>query len=280
MSSNSNLTPKQLKTLKKDELVRLVLDMQNTGVRNPDTLEGTDRNLTIDAATALSERTSPEKEPSFTLSQVKNVVVEAVQDLKSELRLEYLSLIDEIKSDFKKELENVRYELNLYKAKCDSSIQDMEVEFVRELHEAEQRKNNLMIFGMTESNEANPDERRECDLKRIKQMAQRIGVNNLDPQKVIRLGMVGDRPRPIKLVGLSNQTRDALLRSAPRIRGIDESVGLRNVFIKPDLTPKQQLSERLLRNKLRVRRAVGEQVVIRNGKIVPSDNHPPVPRFE
>ena len=95
---------------------------------------------------------------------------------------------------------------------------------------------------------------------------------HLQPYNIIRLGRVGDKARPIKLVGLPMHTRENLLKSAARIRGIEASLGFNSVFIKPDLTPKQQLSNRLLRTQLKTRRENGENVVIRNGQIVMNNN--------
>ena len=99
-----------------------------------------------------------------------------------------------------------------------------------------------------------PEDRKACDIKQIEFLASHIGVKISRPINAIRLGRIGEQPRPIKVVGLSGHIRDDLLRSAARIRTLDKSLGLNKAFIKPDLTPKQQLSERILRAELKNRR--------------------------
>ena len=209
----------------------------------------------------------PDSDPTLLLSQVKDAVFEAVQDLKSQLRLEYTALINEVKSDFRLELENVRNELQAFKTKYDLDLREREIEFQRDLEEMEKRKNNLMIFGLPEAKSHVPEERLMADSDKLASLASSLDIQNLKPYeyKIIRLGKVGNHPRPVKVIGLSSFHREALLFSAPGIRKLND---FKNVYIKPDLTPKQQLIERSLRDELRTRRADGEKVHIRNGKIV------------
>ena len=138
---------------------------------------------------------------------------------------------------------------------------------MRDMQEAELRKNNLMIFGLKESHEESLEDRKKADVKNIEHLASKIGVKLSEPMNAIRLGRIAEKPRPIKLIGLSSGTRDNLVRSAVRIRTLDKSLGLNRIFIKPDLTPKQQLSDRILRAELKDRRERGERVVMINGKI-------------
>lgn len=136
------------------------------------------------------------------------------------------------------------------------------------MQDAEARKNNLMIFGLRESDDISPEKRKQSDIRRIERLASEINVDFSEPQSVIRLGRVGDKPRPVKIIGLSSNTRDSMLRSAHRVRAIDKSLGLDRVYIKPDLTLKQQLTERNIRAEFRSRRDKGESVRIRNGKVI------------
>ena len=260
-----NLTPKELKAMKKDELVRLVISMRDSNTppqkRKLSLSENSD-NLTRVTPSPSSDRVS------LNISEIKSAVFEAVNDIKTELRFEFMTMLKDLKDEFTTEIVKIRDELQDHKMKNNSSLQDVESEFLRDIQDVESRKNNLMIFGIMESDEKSIDLRKQSDLKKIERLAAEINVQFSEPQSVIRLGRISDKPRPIKLVGLSSKTREALLQSAPQIRSIDGSLGLNRVFIKPDLTLKQQLIERNLRAELKTRREKGENVRLRNGIII------------
>ncbi len=268
MPETTNLSTKDLKSLKKEDLVRLVVNLQNTN----SSLQRQRRSLseTSDKSSRASvSASSAMPEGTFDICDIKRTIIEAVKDIKTELRSEYISLLKDLKDDFRHEMENMRSEMREQKQKFDSSLREMESELLRDMQEADLRKSNLMVFGVEESpmEEAIGD-RKRCDAKKVELLACHIGVKLGEPVNAIRLGRIGEKPRPIKLIGLSSPTRDELLRSAARIRHIDKSLGSNRYFIKPDLTPKQQLTDRILRNELKSRREKGERVSIRNGKIV------------
>ena len=218
---------------------------------------------------------SPSKDvelpPSF-IPQIKRIIMETVRDLKCDFRTEYTVSTKELKTEFQNDMDVFRRELNILKQNFDSSLRNIEVEFLRDIQEAKERKNNLMVFGIKESDEVSFEKRKESDLQMIEKLASDINVIFSRPHNIIRLGKVGNTPRPIKLIGLSKQTRDDLLRSSSKIRKLDDSLGLNSVFIKPDLTPKQQLSDYLLRKERRGRRERGENSSLRDGKIVQYDS--------
>lgn len=281
MTETSILTVKELKCLKKDELVRLIQNLQTNEASSKKLRSPIDTPSKRESyfSASLAENSSPENQ-SLTISLVKSAVLEAFQDIKTELRSEYMELLKDLRNEFMSELDGFRKEISVHKIHFETSLREMESEFIRDIQEMEQRKNNLMIFGISESDEKSPDRRKQNDIKKIERLASELGVNNVKPENVVRLGRVGEKPRPIKLIKLHNQTRENLLKLASRIRSIDESLGFKNVFIKPDLTPKQQLCDRLLRAELRSRREKGENVMIQNGKIVNNDHSRPARNLE
>lgn len=274
MAESPSLSSRELKGLKKDELVRLILKMQGGETPIKENQQPVRRG-TCDDTPVWSSQTVDSSQAKLIMSpmvaEIKNVVVDAVRELKQELRSEYMTLLKDIRNEFRQELENLRVELQRHEMKVNSSMRETEVEFLKDMHESELRKNNLMIFGLKESEVQSLDRRKQEDLKQIEILATEIGVSFAPPQNCIRLGKPGDKARPIKLIGLSSHTRESFLSYAPKINKLDEVHGFRKVFIKPDLSPKQQLCERLLRNELRSRREKGENVVIRNGKIINTD---------
>ena len=85
-----------------------------------------------------------------------------------------------------------------------------------------------------------------------------------------RLGMGTKRsgPRPVKVVFHSVMDRQSILRSARDLSKLEDTHAFRRVYIRPDLTPAQLLEDKKLREEVRMRRSAGEDVILRNGKIV------------
>lgn len=97
-----------------------------------------------------------------------------------------------------------------------------------------------------------------------------ISCEEMREEDCYRLGRRGEKIRPIKVVCASPYQRAHLLRCAPQIPRLNASLGYEKVFIKPDLSPKEQEAHRSLRKELIRRRGAGENIVIRDGKIIPS----------
>jgi len=271
MSEFRSFSPKKLKSLKKDELVRLILDFQKnepTSHKNSPSSDNLDKNLSPNSVATQPQNSISPDQPAFSIGQVKGAVFEAVQQLRSEIRLEYTALIKDLRDDFRQEIDNIRDEMARYRDKIDETLRKTEIEFLKDLQDAESRKDNVMIFGLSESTAPDPDVRKREDMQKILSLTSKIGVSDLQPLKVIRLGRVGNNPRPVKLIGLTSITRSALLTSAPRIRGLNESDGFKNVFVKPDLTPKQQLADRIRREELKTRRNAWHSDCARSDMIV------------
>ena len=217
------------------------------------------------------------------LAHVKTAVFEAVRDLKVELRLEYQALLKDVEQKFTREIDFLRNELSNIQKSIRTEVndfqqrqfKDFEKEFLRDSREAEERKNNIMIFGLKESEAPSAADSKQDDLESIVSLSSGLGVDNFSVQHCFRLGRRGEKPRPIKVICNNPQQRSELLRLAPRISRLDERSGFRRVFIKADLSPKEQLIDRQLRHELNVRRAAGERIVIRGGMIVADDKNRP-----
>lgn len=131
---NMNLNPKELKSLKKDELVKLVLNLRDhtssPQAHKPSFTDSTDcpnRN-----SVSVCHSASPDaslKAPETKSSELRSIIFEAVHDIKVELRLEYINLLKEMKNEFQRELAALRDELNEYKKKNDCALREVESEF-------------------------------------------------------------------------------------------------------------------------------------------------------
>ena len=259
----SFLSSKDLKLLKKDELISLVLESHNAD--KPSVIPK--GKLSQTPKTKNNTTMTPSKTDQMELmTQIKKAVFEAVSDLKAELRIEYQALLRDVEAKFESEIDALKRENSALKKSFSSKCDELEREFLNDLHEKDMRKDNVMIFGLQESTGSTLSVCKDDDLKAIKLLSSEIGVVDLNIRQCIRLGRRGERPRPLK-VTLDSQKRNDLLRQAPRIRRISDHSGFRSVFIKPDLTPKEQAMEKKLREERKIRRSAGELVMIRNGEL-------------
>lgn len=165
-----------------------------------------------------------------------------VRDLQERLR------------SMKKENEQLREELNNVK-------------------EQKRRRQNLIIFGVPETN-SKPMELHKMDTVKLVKLATSLGVPDLKVRRIVRLGTVKrqpaekgnstNRPRPLLINIPDEDSRKILLKSAKNLRNMEK---WKTVFIKPDLTPTQQEQEKRLWTELKSRRAMGERVKIMYGKV-------------
>ena len=263
--------------MKKDDLIRLIIidaqtdfssqnakTSQKTGKSHP-----TKSPVNCSVESKPSDISSASGIPDSLVAQIKSAVFEAVRDLKDELHREHQAQINDLEAKFSREVAALQTEFTALKEKVDSSLKKVEYEFLNDLRESEQRKDNVMIFGLMESLASSPSESNEHDLALIKSLSSKLGVQHLQVRNCFRLGQrTNARPRPIKLTCQNSEQRLFLLRSAFRIPKLDASLGFSRVFVKPDLTRKEQEAERQLHLELKMRREAGEDIRIRDGCII------------
>lgn len=277
MTSRRNSDPqsKDLKALKKDQLIRIIQESQskdnspNSSKRNSKTVEA-DATKSSFQFPKCSMSMLPDNEAGmgWLLAQIKESVVEAVQELKTELRQEYKTLLKGLEDKFTEKINDIQNDMNAIRNRVDAYFVNFEKEVLNDLRETEQRKDNVMIFGLKESNASSSSECIDHDMAHITRLSSELGVSHLQIGGCFRLGRRSSRPRPIKVICQSSRQRTDLLRSAYNIPKLDSDLGFRRIFIKPDLSPKEQEADRQLRRELKRRREGGERVVIRNGRIV------------
>ena len=93
------------------------------------------------------------------------------------------------------------------------------------------------------------------------------------PKSIRRLGRpVANVSRPLVVECLNAEDRLTFLRSTRNFKNLSETDNLRKVVIQPDRTRLEQNQHRELVSELKSRRAKGEEVMIRNDKIVHFNN--------
>ena len=275
-TSKKAFTPKELKSLKKEDLIRLLVDSKNS-TSSPicHKASGSANNTPMFFRNSDSGLASSDTLPDGILAQVKAAVIDAVHDLKNELRLEYQALLRDLEQKFSHQIESLRSETLALQNKIDSQFKNFETEILRDIQDTEQRKDNLIIFGLKESEASSFSECKEADTNAIQSLSSELGVPDLQISRFYRLGRRGSKPRPVKMTCTQPEQRFELLKAAPRIPRLDPDLGFRRIFIKPDLSPKAQEVDRQLRKELKFRREVGERVVIRGGRVIPDPKHQP-----
>ena len=133
--------------------------------------------------------------------------------------------------------------------------------------ERSKRQLNLIIHNLDEAASDDAQTRKDQDTQKVSEIFKHFGtkasVNN-----AIQLGKKGDKKRLLKVTVSSDKEKAAILRSCTHLRKESTPTQFSNVFITPDLTPQQQLQNKILRNKLAEMNQDGKLYRIKNGQIV------------
>ena len=133
----------------------------------------------------------------------------------------------------------------------EKAIIDAKEGMTAEMKEREERKENLVVYGMPESEREGAEERKEEDEEGVRRMARVVGVEEDDVVEVkFRAGrkVESGKPRPIIVKVRDGETREKMLRNARELGRKEE---WKKVFIGPDLTFKQREEAREEDKKLR-----------------------------
>ena len=100
-------------------------------------------------------------------------------------------------------------------------------------------------------------------------MKDEINLSNIKIQRVARLGSTKSstsKPRLLLVEFGDVSMKRTILKQATKLR---KSSTRSDVYISPDLTPKERSQNKLLRDELKTRKAAGEKdIYIKYGKIV------------
>ena len=133
--------------------------------------------------------------------------------------------------------------------------------------ERSKRQLNLIIHNLDEAASDDAQTRKDQDTQKVSEIFEHLGtkasVNN-----AVRLGKKGDKKRLLKVTVSSDKEKAAILRSCTHLRKESTPTQFSNIFITPDLTPQQQLQNKILRNKLAEMNQDGKLYRIKNGQIV------------
>jgi len=134
---------------------------------------------------------------------------------------------------------------------------------VSEVMEREKRKNNLVIFGIEETDDENVTK------NRVEAIITEVGVDISKVKYFGRVGkrtqVTGGRARIVRVVCEDLETRRSVLKGANKLK---VATGYERTYIAPDLTKSQQDLDKKLRDSLKVIREQHKDAKINNGEII------------
>lgn len=120
-----------------------------------------------------------------------------------------------------------------------------------EMKEREVRSNNIVVYGIPESNEADTDKRKEHDKKQVIEMMKVLEVETKGEVMVkYRAGKIREdgKGRPMVVKVKEDEEREKILSHARKLSGKPE---WKSVFISPDMTWEQREEEKKVEKRLR-----------------------------
>ncbi|CAH2021030.1 unnamed protein product [Acanthoscelides obtectus] len=142
-----------------------------------------------------------------------------------------------------------------------SSSQIEYEEVLQEIEERNRRKQNIIIFGLTEDQSRTKQEQIAHDTQEVKSILQTLSTEIDTNVRLFRLGKFDptkDRPRPVKVSLRNNQDVLLCIKNSAKLT---RRSGNRNtrISISTDRTPKQQEFYRKVKHELDQRIAAGEK---------------------
>ena len=173
--------------------------------------------------------------------------------------------IKDEQTDSRQEMKKLHSRVEKIESTIDDKIQDA----IEEYRERESRKCNIIIHNIPESDREQPEERRQEDMENLKDILDAsVGTDHqVEFGTVTRLGKRFEgKNRLTKVVLDSVKSKRMILGAAKKLR---ESDAWNNIYVTPDLSPKEREKNKQLRAELKKRKEDGEDsLVIRKGKIV------------
>ena len=132
----------------------------------------------------------------------------------------------------------------------------------------DKKKDNLIIYGMPESEAADKKAEMLEDYRKLKLSYQgRVEIEKEDLTNITRLGTKGTSIRPIQITLANQNKRKQLLTNNKELKLLENNISTQ-LYVSPDRTKQQREADKLLRAELKERKKTDPNLVIRNNKIV------------
>ena len=145
--------------------------------------------------------------------------------------------------------------------------------FLNEEKERSKRWLNLIIHNVEESSAENGKARNEQDIQKVKSMFDEYMGIKPNITNALRIGKKGEsspnvKPRLLKVALATEHDKGLLLHNCTKLRSKINPDNVRNVYVTPDLTPREQQQSKALRVKLTEMNKGAKKYRIINSKIV------------
>jgi len=136
-----------------------------------------------------------------------------------------------------------------------------------EMEDRLRRRKNWIVSGIPEQTAGTAEERSRTDSQKVTTLLDDLcEVSDESISRVHRIGRQHpDKNRLLRVILCDEDDTKTILHKAKELRNMPPH---NNIFINRDLTPYQRENNKKLREELKRRRASGEDVVIRSGKLV------------
>lgn len=156
-------------------------------------------------------------------------------------------------------IQSRRREKSIQKALVDQREEDLLIE---------KKKDNLVIFGMPESDTEDKKEEMLEDYRKIEKIYEgKVELLQEDIKHMTRIGAKStNKIRPIQITLNPNKRKELLTRNK-ELKLLENSTST-NIYVSTDRTKKQREADKVLREELKRRKRTNPNLVIRNSKIV------------
>lgn len=158
---------------------------------------------------------------------------------------------------------------------ADNHISTIVSSYINEEKEKAKRRLNLIVHNLEESSSENGAARQKDDIDRITSIIQNHVEVTPHISKAVRLGKRQEnqeKARLLKITVSSEAEKAIILRNVLKLRKQENPEAIKNLYISPDMTPKEQEANKKLRLELKKLNKDGNQYQIKNGRIVQRRN--------
>lgn len=219
--------------------------------------------------TQRTTRSSSTTSSAITLIDIKNLIESSTKEILGSLKKEINEISNKLSHLQNKvdELESRNSQLEQRCHQLESKSLNISTAILDEMEDRLRRKKSLIISGIPEQTEGSAEERIEADKTTVEDLLENLcGVSDSDISRTHRIGrQQPDKNRLIRVALSDEDDKKKILYKAKELRNMPS---YSNVYINSDLTPSQRESNKRLREELKRRRDLGDDVIIRGGKVV------------
>lgn len=203
-------------------------------------------------------------------TQIEQLKSDKIRDQEKIIQLQN-QLIEKKDKEIQVVKDTVVSELKSYSSvvqeSCSAALAPQKiVSAVKQVNQDVDRSRNIVVFGVAEAENENPEQKVVAILDKLEEKPQISGCVRIGQ---IKPGVV----RPLRFRVRSQETVYQILRKASKLRNFEDC---QKVFISPDRTVEERISRKMLVEQLKEKRGAdpNNNYVIRKGEIVRVDRTP------